>query len=153
MAAVTQADLENALSPQTVLALFDDNNDGTADPAPIAAVCARATARADSWLAGVYDGPFPLTGTLPAMYTELALEYAVAFSFERHPEYVRSFGEVPRAERWKRADEMGMRLQAAVLRMPDHSQKVPANVGTPAYDGASRIYVDSVDGTKNSGDF
>jgi hypothetical protein len=49
---------------------------------------------------------------------------------------------------------MGQRLQAAVLRMPDFTrQPVPANVGTKAVDGTPRIYVASVDGTVNAGDF
>ncbi len=32
------------------------------------------------------------------------LDYAVALSFERHPDYVRTFGEEKRLERWGRAE-------------------------------------------------
>jgi Protein of unknown function (DUF1320) len=156
VAYIAQADLENALSPQTILAIFqDDLTVGTPSAAAMADVCARASAMVDSWLAPVYTGPFPIVQSpVPAMCKELALHYAVAFSFERHPDYVRTFGEAPRAERWRRADEMGARLQAAVLRIPDYvADPVPANVGGLVYDTGPRTILDAADGTSHGGDF
>jgi hypothetical protein len=155
MTYIVQADLENALSPSTILAIFEDQNTGAVNTTALNDICARATARVDSWIAAVYDGPFPITQSpVPAMCKELALEYGVAFCFERHPEYVRTFGELPRAERWKRADELGLRLQKAVQRMPDYTaQPKPRNVGGIVYDSGPRTIVDSADGTRNGGDF
>lgn len=48
----TQADLENALGVQIVKAIFDDDNDGVADAAPVAACCAYGSAECDSFCGG-----------------------------------------------------------------------------------------------------
>ena len=99
MAYVDGTALGRALGAQTLIALFDDDNDGVADPAVVAAVCARADARADSWVAGNYESEFPLSSGVPAMLAELSLAYAIAFSYERNPDYLRAFGMKP--DQWE----------------------------------------------------
>jgi hypothetical protein len=146
---IDSVDLEHALSPTTVAAIFDDDGDGVADPAPIAAVIDRAEAMVDSFV--VTEQPVPVRGR-DRLLRHAALEFAIAFSFERHPEYVRTFGEAERANRWQRGIELMERIANAVQMLPDVKRK-PANVGGIVYDRARRVVVDDADGTANAGDF
>jgi len=58
-----------------------------------------------------------------------AIEYLIAFSFERRPEYVRKFGEEPRANgAYDRATALMGRIAKAIQRLPDQAA-APANVG------------------------
>jgi phage gp36-like protein len=152
VALIVKADLVNALSPTTVNAIFDDNRDGTADDAPIVDVCARAEAQVMSYLHGVYTvGTIPTTDVL---LRAAAVDFAVAYAFERHPEYVRTFGEQPRAERWKRATETMARIQAGIQRPTEtNAVQTPKNIGGVIIDRGPRMFVHSSDGTANSGDF
>jgi len=153
---LTQSDLQNASSIETVKAVFDDNNTGQLNTAAIAAVIERGEQEVLSWLVDEY-GPAPFdTETLTELGADpflktCPLEYAVAHMFDRHPEYVRS-GASDRRDRFKRADDRMKRVLQSRQR-PTTVQRPPANVGGVAIDGASRLYVDSPDGTKNSGDY
>jgi hypothetical protein len=155
---ITQTDLENALSARTILAIFDDNNDGTADPVPIAAVIDRAEGMVDSALLGFQN--MPLVNAADRLVKAAALEFAIAFSFERHPEYVRSFGEEARKERWERAQNLLDRIQTRLRRLPDNNATATVgagskqkNVGGIVTDGSRRVVISSADGTWNGGDF
>lgn len=82
----TQADLEKRLSTDTVNAIYDDANAGSASAAPIAALIADSSSKVDSYLRGIY--PLPLT-VVPNEVKRLALDVAVAYAAQRHSEYVR----------------------------------------------------------------
>ncbi len=155
MSYITQAEFSFALAPVAMLAIFDDNNDGALDSEAIDSIIARASSMVDAWIAPVYKGPFPITQTpIPALIRELTLQYSAVFALERHPDYAQSFNGYTRKERWDAADQMGQRLQAAVLRIPDYvAQPKPANVGGIVYDNSSRVMIDNADGTSNRGDF
>lgn len=153
---VTREDLEDSLSPATVLSLFDDEGTGVVSDRAILGVLARASRTVDSYLARVYVGPFPVTQTpVPEQIKNAATEFAIAFSFERHPEYVHTFGEQYRAgSRYKRATEMMDRLCQGQQEIPDWTlQPKPRNVGGIVYATGPRTIIDSPDGTYNGGDF
>lgn len=147
MAYITQAELSYALSATSFTAIFDQDNDGVADSTVVDAVVARASALTDAWIAPVYKGPFPITqAPIPAMIRELTIQYALAMAYERRPDVTRTLkgSEDSDAKRWERADKMGQRLQAAVLRIPDLvAQPKPANVtGSVAIASGPRIVAD-----------
>lgn len=154
MAYITQAELEGAVGAERLITLLDDDNDGVVDSSSLDAVIARASALTDAWVAPVYTGPFPITQTpVPAMIRELTIQYSEAMLFERKPEVGRTTTDESRG-RWTRADAMGERLQAAVLRITDYAaQAKPSNVGGIVTDGGQRIITTSADGTSNRGDF
>lgn len=152
----TQEDLEGALSQSTVQALFDDDNNGSADSKAILAVLNRASRMVDSYLARVYVGPFPVTQTpVPEVIKVVTLEYAIAYSFERHPEYVHTYGEHYRAKsRFDRAEAMAERLCNGMMEIPDWIlQPKPRNVGGIIISSGPRTIIDSFDGEENGGDF
>lgn len=152
---VTQSEVSFALGVPIVTALYDDVNSGTPDSPSLDAAIARASALVDSWIAPVYKGPFPILQVpIPAMIRELALQYIEAISYDRRPDIVRGFGSDDQQKRWPRADEMGKRLQAAVLRIPDLvAQPKPTNVGGLIVDDGSRVMTTGSDGTRYGGDF
>lgn len=156
---IVQADLEKALSPRTVLAIFqDDPAIGTADNDAVEAVIDRAEAQVDSALLGFV--PMPLANPLDRLVKAVALEFAIAYSFERHPEYVRAFGESQRQNKIDRAELMLARIQQALRRLPDNNTAATVGAGGTTYNvggivtaSGPRTMVDSPDGTQNSGDF
>jgi hypothetical protein len=154
---LTQTLLERAISPRTVLALYDDDDDGTADADAIELNIDRAEGEVDSRLLGF--GPMPLTNPADRLAMQAALEFLIAFSFERHPEYVRTFGEGNRLH-YDRAVARCDRIQAARQRLPDNNAEAAKgeggttyNIGGIVIDDGPRTMVTSADGTKNSGDF
>lgn len=152
----TQEDLESALSPATVLALYDDEGSGVVNETALRNTLARASRRVDSYLARVYVGPFPVTQTpVPAEIMDAALEFSIAFSFERHPEYVHTFGEAYRAgSRYKRACEMMDRICQGQQEIPDWVlQPKPRNVGGIITFAGPRTIISDIDGRDNGGDF
>lgn len=107
--------LEAALTPATVVTIYDDNKDGVADDTPLAANIKRASAQVRSYLPGHYN-PTGAGVADDELLQAAATDFLVAYSFERHPEYVRTFGEEKRAERWKRAEAMCERIKSGVQR-------------------------------------
>lgn len=153
---VTKDDLEGALSPPTVTALFDDDGAGVPNETAVQTVLNRASRRVDSYLARVYVGPFPVTQTpVPETIKEAALEFAIAFSFERHPEYVHTYGETYRgASRYKRACEIMDRICQGQQEIPDWNlQPKPRNVGGIIISTGPRTIIDGPNGENNGGDF
>ena len=157
MAYLTQAELQYALSSTSYTAIFDQDNDGVADSAVVDACLARGSAMTDAWIAPVYKGPFPIMQVpVPAMIRELTIQYCLAIAYERRPDYTRTLlgASDDGKKRWDRADEMGKRLQSAVLRIPDYvAQPVPGNVGGIVTDDSHRIFIAGSDGFSNRGDF
>lgn len=152
----TQQDLENALSPATVLALYDDGNSGSINQTALLGVLKRARGWVDSYLATQYLGPFPVPQSpVPVAIVNAALEFAISFSFERHPEYVHTYGESYRATaRFDRACEMMARIVGGIQEIPDWTlQPKGRNVGGIIIQSGPLTIIDSPDGTKNGGDF
>lgn len=85
---ITQSQLEARLSAEVVRQIYDDDNNGSADASPIAQLLADASAKVASYLRGIYDLT-AVAATPPAEVTRLALDVAVAYAAQRHPEYVR----------------------------------------------------------------
>jgi hypothetical protein len=128
---IVQKDLENALSPAVVLALFDDQSVGTASATAIAEVIDSAEAEVRSYLVNPFGTPLPAAAFTDPLLRLACIDFAIVFAYERHPEYVRSQGETGKLEsRWKRAKERMERIQAAMQRPAtlDPSTK-PSNVG------------------------
>lgn len=153
---LTQQKLEYNLSPGTVLALYDDQQNGTVYQPALEEVLNRASRWVDSFLSRVYVGPFPVTQTpVPEVIVQCTLEFAVSFSFERHPEYVHTYGEAYRSTtRFKRACEMAERLCNGMQEIPDWIlQPKPRNVGGIITSAGPRTIINDPDGTDNGGDF
>lgn len=153
---VTKDDLIGALSPSTVTALFDDDGAGVPTESAVQAVLNRASRRVDSYLARVYMGPFPVTQVpVPQAIMDAALEFAIAFSFERHPEYVHTYGETYRgASRYKRACEIMDRICQGQQEIPDWVlQPKAGNIGGIIINAGPRTIIDGPNGENNGGDF
>lgn len=154
---LSQADLEGAMSVATVAAIFDDQNTGTLNVAAMGLVIDRGEHEVLSWLIDEYGQDVLTNSTLQADLADdiflkgCALEYTVAYAFDRHPEYVRANGR-ERGDRFKRAQERMERVLQSRQR-PTSMPKVPANVGGFVVDNGPRLVVDSADGTSNAGDF
>lgn len=149
---LAQADLENAISTATVLALYDDGN-GVVNAAAVNANLERAENEVLSWMVPEYGQSVRSDPTLAtdAFLKYAALEYAVAHAFDRHPEYVRANGR-ERGERFERADARMQRVLQSRQQPPTLATR-PANVGGVVTDGGSRLVIDNPDGTSNGGDF
>lgn len=149
-------DLIDAVSAATVTSCFDDSNTGVLNDSAIHAIIRRAEFEVMSYLIAEF-GPPPFAGSVLSQLSDddflrgAALEYAVAYTFDRHPEYVRSNGK-ERTDRMDRADKRMMRVQEARQRPPTVA-KPPANVGGIVRDHGPRMIVDGRDGHGRSGDF
>jgi phage gp36-like protein len=156
---VSSDDLRDRLNPTTYLAIFDDDNAGEGSANPVQLVIDSAEGEVDSYLITENALPLPaLTGGKTDRLVKLcALDFAQALSYERHPEYARTFGEdAKKMSIWKRASERMGRIQAARQQLPDVVEQAgpkPANVGGIVYDSGPRTITNSLDGTDNGGDF
>lgn len=148
-----QTDLENAMSVATVAAIFDDANTGTLNTHAMNGVIERAEQEVLSWLVGQYGPNIQQDQDIATdMFLKgCSVEYAVAFAFDRHPEYVRANGK-ERGERFERAQSRMERVLQARQRVTT-APKIPLNVGGVTVDDSRRIIVSNSDGTYNSGDF
>lgn len=95
---ISQADLEDAITVQTVARLFDDGATGVASTSAVNRVIASAEALINSRLMRSYPRL-----TLPVvqqpqsdLLKEAALMFAIPLSYRRRPEYVRTTGESSR---------------------------------------------------------
>lgn len=157
MGFIDSDDLKSALSPATYLAIYDDAGTGVANADAVAFTLERAHAQVLSYLPA-FTSTAP--GAIPSQYLPLLrmaeTDYAVAYSFERHPEYVRSFGEAPRSERYKRAETLMVRISTGMQRLQaDTGTPLAATpmVGGAVYTRDQRVMIDNADGTSNAGDF
>jgi phage gp36-like protein len=125
---ITDADVIAAIGETPLIAVSDDDNDGAPDPAVLAYAIESAEAEVESYLLGFYT--FPLTDPTDRLVRLSALDFAVAFLFERHPEYVRNRDSKMGEIRYARAKERMYRIQQARQRLPDESQVAkPKNLG------------------------
>lgn len=142
-----------AIGPEAVIAIYDDNRTGSLETGEIAvlnAVAERASRRVDARVVRAYDGPFPMS-PVPALVKDAALEFFVAFSFERHPEYVRAHGADEHQKRLDRAEQLCEEIADAIRYLTELVP--PKTAGGIVYDNGPRFSVDSLDGTSNRGDF
>lgn len=151
-----QTDLEYVLSPTTVRILFEDQGNGVVDQKAIKGVLNRASRMVDSYLARVYKGPFPVSQVpVPEIIKAVTLEFAVAYSFERHPEYVHTYGETFRSKsKLEGAEAMAERLCTGLQEIPDWGLSPKAmNIGGIIISDGPRTIIDGIDGEYNGGDF
>ena len=147
---ISRPDLENALSAETVLRLYDDGT-GNVDDDALSFQIDCAEAEVDSWLLSNYKEPLPIA--TDRLVKRAAVLFLIHLSFDRHPEYVRTFGEDKRHEgAYERATALMQRISDALQRLPDVPEP-PANAGGVVYSQGPRTIIDSIDGTQNSGDF
>lgn len=158
---ITAANLRDALSLPTYLALFDDELTGSVTvvdaSAGVALVLRRAHIRCISWLGTNYNKLPRVTDTeVPDLLIDAELNFAVALAYDRHPEYTRSTGCEPnRKSAFDQAETCMMRIQEAILRLDVDapSMGAPLNVGGIVTDGGQRVFLGSTNGASNGGDF
>lgn len=143
---ITDADLLAAISENVVNATADDDNDGTPDATVLTYAIDGAEGEVDSYLLGFYT--YPLDPVTDRLIRLSALDFAVAFLFERHPEYVRNrdskYGEI----RYKRAMDRMLRIQQARQRLPDVSEvSKPKNIGGIIYNCGPKFMLGCAGGT------
>lgn len=151
---IDQDRLARALTPTTFGELFNDQATGDVDTMAVDDVIDRAEGEVDSQLIGFRS--YPLIEPVDRLLKQAALTYAIAFSYERHPEYVRQFGENPRANgMYERAEAMMAKIQAGIKALPDQTAPATAaaNSGGIVYDSGPRFCIDSMDGTQNGQGF
>jgi phage gp36-like protein len=125
---IDAGELETALKPQTYVELFAPPETNVVDATAVAQVIRRAEALVNSYLLGFYT--YPLDPATDALIEHAALLFAIALSYMRHPEYVRTYGEVGKVTQYQEAHAMMMRIQAAKQRLPDVSPvSPPKNLG------------------------
>ncbi len=155
----TQDDLESALNPATFVQIFDDGNNGFVeeDNPGVQLVLMRAHAEVLSYLPRIYGTmPAELPDTVSILLKSAELDYATALSYERHPEYVRSFGEEKRSARWQRAEKKMERIAIAIQRIAPNDtppETAPRNVGGVVYNRGATMICDGSDGSFRGGDF
>lgn len=159
---VTDDELRAALGLETYINLFDDkgqyNRETEVMPdamqAAVDLVILRADARVNAWMPPNYKGTLPFPAPIPELVREMALMYAEALAWKRNPDYLNSMKMTPAvAELLKAADQLGLQVQQATLRLYDAEVPTPANVGGVVYNSGPHVIIDSPDGTSNRGDF
>lgn len=126
---INAADLETALTPRTYVECYATNPaSSTIDTAAVEQDIDSSEGLVDSYLLGFYT--FPLDPQTDRLVRAAALMFARAYAFMRHPEYVRTFGEVGKVELYQQAHAMMLRIQAAKQRLPDVAPtSPPKNIG------------------------
>ncbi len=144
--------LIRALSLQTIKEIFDDDNSGVLNELAISDVIDDAEAEVDSFLVGIYVEPKEDTDRL---LKRAAKDFAISFCFERHPEYVRTFGEETRAERWKRGKDRMMMIRAGLRNLPDQPSPAvaPKNSGGLIFNNGPYTTIDDPNGNQNGSGF
>jgi len=92
---IVTADLEARVSALVVRQILDDDQSGAADTTAVTRVIADAESYVEGFLRGNYDlAAVRALGTgAPNEVKRLCLDIAVAYLWERHPEYVRADGD------------------------------------------------------------
>lgn len=152
----TQGDAEARWSRTTVQRLFDDDQDDVADAAIVLEFIKEASAEAYGWLEPTYTLAMPLDSSqrVPRLLKRLALLYFGAMAFDRHPEYVKKYGEDPRAKGLHdKAEKLGLQLQSATKLLVEVDAPRPGNVGGPLLDGGPSLLIDPSTGRYTGGDW
>lgn len=89
---ITQADIEDRLSAQVVLSIYDDGNVGSPSANPIARLIKDACSMVNGYLFTMYSTQMNSTlwvAPYPAEVIRLTLDAAEALAAKRHPEAVK----------------------------------------------------------------
>jgi len=149
----SQQDLEDQLSPATVLAIFDDNNNGTVSGTGLAAVQQRSDQEVDSYLATNYPKlTFPVT-PVPVQLKWASLEFGIVFARDRKSEYWAKAEDNERQARLKEARAKMDRFAQGQQYLLATNEPKPSTVGGIVVDDGRRVIADNPDGTDNAGDF
>jgi hypothetical protein len=158
---IDSAKLMVALTPETFLACFDDENTGdvnTVDDEAVQLAIDGAEGEVDSYMITARPQPLPST-TSPAVdriVERSCLEFAMSLAWERHPEYVRTYGENPRATAlWDRATKRMERVKEGRQELPDVDEQNgrPSTLSPVVFDEGPRTITTSADGTENGSGF
>lgn len=150
---IDQTDLVNVMSVATFAACFNNPVTGALDLDGVAATIDRAEQEVLSWLIDEYGTGIQSEPNLGAdrFLKGCALEFAIVYAYDRHPEYVKANGK-ERADRYAIAEKRMERVLESMQR-PTSLAKKPANVGGTTVTDGPRIITTGVDGTNNGGDF
>jgi phage gp36-like protein len=155
VALVTSAELVRYLTEPVALALLDDDRDGVIDADVVAQIIADAEAEVYSYLPRAFVDDLPLASTVPQLLKLAARDFARSLSFQRSPEYVRTYGaEKDKTGAWDRSVARMERIVTSVQRLPADTL-TPGDVigsGVVLSSGPRTITPDD-DGTDNLGDF
>ena len=126
---IDAGELETALTRRTYVEIFaDDPTSSTVNADAVAQVIRRAEALVNSYILGFYT--YPLDPATDGLIEHATLLFAIALSYARRPEYVRTYGEIGKVTQYQEAHAMMMRIQAAKQRLPEVSQvSPPKNIG------------------------
>lgn len=159
---ITIDNISKAISPTTVLALCDDDNTGNiADQSVIDVVeelIGRAEAEVNSYLIRAYPKLiFPVVQSpLSVMLKQAALMFVIPFTYMRHPEYVKQFGDDARGgvAALDNAREFMDRLCTGRQYLYDvPAEPKPSVIGGIFISNGPRTIIDGPNGEINSGDF
>lgn len=135
---ISDADLLAAIGIDPLLATSDDTNAGVPSDAVLQLVIDSAEGEVDSYLVGFQA--YPIVDGEDRLIRLSALDFAVAFLFERHPEYVRNRDNKQGEVRYQRAVERMFRIQQARQRLPDeNANSAPKNVGAIVTNGSPKF--------------
>jgi hypothetical protein len=155
-------DIVSAISPTTVLALCDDENNGDiGDPAVVAvleSVIERAEAEVNSYLMRAYPKlVFPIVQSPPStMLKQASLMFAIPYTYMRHPEYVKTYGDDVRGgtDAVNNARDFMDRLCTGRQFLFDvQAEPKPSVIGGIYVANGPRTIIDGPNGCYNGGDF
>lgn len=135
---IKDSDLLTRLNPKLYLVLFDDDHTDDVDQVndeAVQQVIDAAEAEVDSYLVLIHDMPLPTTivPKVDRLVKVACLDYASCFSFRRHPEYTRVFGESGKDKgMWAVAEKRMERLKKDLQMLPDIREQtgaIPKNTG------------------------
>lgn len=158
---INRSNLINRMTAETYLACFDDENTGdvaNVNDDAVQACIDQAEGEVDSYL--ITERALPLASTTNPSTDRIlvmsALDFAESLSWYRHPEYVRTYGENPKAEGlWERASKRMERVKEGRQQLPDQDTQngAPNNTKGIVYDTGPRTAITSSDGTENGDGF
>jgi hypothetical protein len=156
---VTAANLRTALSPATYMALFDDEQNGDVDAVDasdaVQEILKDAHILTVSWLPLNYSTlPHSTDSDVSQLLKYAERQYAKFLAYDRHPEYVKVYGEETKiAGALKQAETTMGRVQSAIQQLADSpSMGKPANAGGVFTESGPRMVTDGADGIYNGGD-
>lgn len=105
MAYIALEDLEYRVGASNIARYLDDDGDGTADENVVEAILAEASGYADSLLLGAFSTATIEAVKADARFIGAVADIALGLAAERKPEWQRSDGKFPYAERMMRGRE------------------------------------------------
>jgi hypothetical protein len=157
---IDAAALRSAVAPEVYMNVFDDldcKDPDQVDQSPVVQdVLDDANAWVISGLPAIYGTiPDGTDGTISVLLKSAIHMYLRYFTFIRRPEFTRALGRD-----WegmlKTGDTIMDRIRAGLLQIAPKDappEPSPRNLGGMSVDGGQRVFCDSPDGTRNSGDF